>query len=58
MILCAVSVSRQDKCAGVSLYHWAVLVVQDVLDQAARCLLNVSIFLREGINEVTAIEIM
>lgn len=56
MFLCGVSVPGQDKRAGVSLCHRGLLVVQDVLDQAARCLLDVCVFLRKGIKEDTCKE--
>lgn len=58
MILRGVIVSRQDEGAGVSLHHRALLVVQDVLYQATRCLLNVCIFLRESIKEEPCKEII
>lgn len=45
MILGCVGVSGQDEGAGVSVDHRAVLVVQDVLHQAACCLLDVCVFL-------------
>lgn len=45
MILRGVCVSRQNEGAGVSLCD--LLIVQDVLYQAACCLLNVCVFLRE-----------
>lgn len=51
MILCGVWVARQDKGAWVSLNHRALLVVQDVLDQAACRLVDVCVFLREEIKE-------
>ncbi len=50
-IPCDVSVSRQDEAVGVSFYQRALLVIQDVLDQTARCFVNVCVFLRERIKE-------
>lgn len=45
MILGGAGVSRQTDGAGFSLHHCALLVVQDVLHQAAHRLLNVCVFL-------------
>lgn len=53
MILCGVSAPGQNKAAGVSLNHRALLIVQDVFDQATRCLLDVRVFLRESTKEGT-----
>ena len=45
VILRGVGVSGQDEGAGVSLYHRALLNVQDLLDQAAGRLLDVGVLL-------------
>lgn len=45
MVLRGVGVPGQNEAAGVSLSHGAVLVVQDVFDQAARRLLDIRVFL-------------
>lgn len=49
MILGGVGVRGQNSGAGVPFYRRALLVVQDVLHQAASRLLNVCVFLREGV---------
>lgn len=51
MFLCGVGVSGQNEAAGVPLNRRALLIVQDVLDQAVHCLLDVRVFLR-GENSV------
>jgi len=46
VILCGVCVSRQDERAGLSLCHRTLLVEENVLHQAACCLLDVCIILK------------